>query len=225
MFLPPIWHNTNFYYSLGTEPLNVFMPVNGKFCKPRTEKFWQYALFKVYKLKSWFLKPVLPRKLTELRSTQVDIDIQIHRFMWLLGIMKRIFEVFMIIHVNIRIFYEFLECYYCNDIGRTNFWLPIWPKKATPVPNLVAIARSVKSLWRHQCLFDSHIKGLHMFVNQVLFRYENFAGICIWLFGILECCSLHFNQNIAKSFKKLSNSGLQKPLKSSKFWIFSEMLM
>ena len=63
-----------------------------------------------------------------------------------------------------------------------------------------------------------------MFVNQVLFRYENFASTFIGLFGTLECCSLHFNRKIAKSLKKLSNSGLQKPLKSSKFWIFSEML-
>ena len=41
---------------------------------------------------------------------------------------------------------------------------------------------------------------------------------------MLECCSLHFNRKIAKSLKKVSNSGLKKPLKSSKFWIFSEML-
>ena len=40
---------------------------------------------------------------------------------------------------------------------------------------------------------------------------------------MLECCSLHFNRKIAKSLKKLSNTGLQKPLKSSKLWIFSEM--
>ena len=49
-----------------------------------------------------------------------------------------------------------------------------------------------------------------MFVNQVLFRYENFTSIFIWLFGRLECCSLHFNRKIAKSLKKLSNTGLQK---------------
>ena len=36
--------------------------------------------------------------------------------------------------------------------------------------------------------------------------------------------SLHFNGKIAESFMKRSNSGLQKPLKLSKFWIFSEML-
>ena len=41
---------------------------------------------------------------------------------------------------------------------------------------------------------------------------------------MLECCSLHFNQKIAKSVMKLSNSGLQKPLKLSKCRIFSEML-
>ena len=53
-----------------------------------------------------------------------------------------------------------------------------------------------------------------MFVNQVLFRYENFAGIFFLLFGMLEYCSLHFNRKIAKSLKKMSNTGLQKPLKA-----------
>ena len=32
------------------------------------------------------------------------------------------------------------------------------------------------------------------------------------------------HRKIAKSLKKLSNTGLQKPLKLSKFWIFSEMM-
>ena len=64
-----------------------------------------------------------------------------------------------------------------------------------------------------------------MFVNQVLFRYENVACVLIDFFGMLECCSLHFNQKIAKSVMKLSNSGLQKPLKLSKCRIFSETLM
>ena len=36
--------------------------------------------------------------------------------------------------------------------------------------------------------------------------------------------ALHFNRKIAKSLMKLSNSGLQRPLKSSKFCIFSEVL-
>ena len=63
-----------------------------------------------------------------------------------------------------------------------------------------------------------------MFVNQVLFRYENVASEVFGLFGMLECCSLHFNQKIAQSLTKLSNSGLQKPLKLSKFRIFSKML-
>ena len=35
---------------------------------------------------------------------------------------------------------------------------------------------------------------------------------------------LHFNRKIVKSVMKLSNSGLQKRIKLSKFWIFSEML-
>ena len=47
-----------------------------------------------------------------------------------------------------------------------------------------------------------------------LFRYENVAGVFIRLFGMLE---LHFNQKIAKSVMKLSNSGLQKLIKLSKF--------
>ena len=63
-----------------------------------------------------------------------------------------------------------------------------------------------------------------MFVNQVLFRYENVASEVFGLFGMPECCSLHFNQKITKSLTKLSNSGLQKPLKSSKFRIISKML-
>ena len=41
---------------------------------------------------------------------------------------------------------------------------------------------------------------------------------------MLECRSLHANLKIDKSLMKLSNSGLQKPLKSSKFWIFLEVL-
>ena len=57
----------------------------------------------------------------------------------------------------------------------------------------------------HQCFFDSDIEGFE-YVNQVLFRYENFASIFIRLFGRLE---LHFNQKIAESLKKLSNAGLQ----------------
>ena len=97
-------------------------------------------------------------------------------------------------------------------------------QKATPVPNLVAIAQSVTSLHVINVSSTAIPKVLHMFVNQVLLRYENFASIFIWLFGMLEYCSLHFNRKIAKSLKKLSNTGLQKPLKSSKFWIFPEML-
>ena len=31
-------------------------------------------------------------------------------------------------------------------------------------------------------------------VNQDLFHYENVGSIFIWLFGMLECCSLHFNR-------------------------------
>ena len=67
-------------------------------------------------------------------------------------------------------------------------------------------------------------KVLHMFVNQVLFRYKNVASVFIRLFGILECCSLHFNGKMAKSFMKRSDSWLQKPLKLSKFWVFPKML-
>ena len=46
------------------------------------------------------------------------------------------------------------------------------------------------------------------------FISENVAGVFILLFGMLE---LHFNQKIAKSVMKLSNSGLQKLIKLSKF--------
>ena len=63
-----------------------------------------------------------------------------------------------------------------------------------------------------------------MFVNQVLCRDQNVASRFFGLFGMLECCSLHFSRKIAKSLKKLSNYGLQNPLKSLKFRIFSEML-
>ena len=52
-----------------------------------------------------------------------------------------------------------------------------------------------------------------MFVNQVLFRHENLASDFFLLFGMLEYCPLHFNQKIAKSLTKQSNSELQKPLK------------
>ena len=63
-----------------------------------------------------------------------------------------------------------------------------------------------------------------MFVNQVLFGHENVDSDFVLLFGMLEYCSLHFNRKIAKSLTKQSNSGLQKPLKSSKFRIFSKVL-
>ena len=63
-----------------------------------------------------------------------------------------------------------------------------------------------------------------MFVNQVLCRDQNVASRLFGLFGMLECCSLHFSRKIVKSLKKLSNYGLQNPLKSLKFRIFSEML-
>ena len=63
-----------------------------------------------------------------------------------------------------------------------------------------------------------------MFVNQVLFRHENVSSDFLLLFGMLEYCSLHFNRKIAKSLTKQSNSGLQKPLKSTKFRIFSKVL-
>ena len=52
-----------------------------------------------------------------------------------------------------------------------------------------------------------------MFLNQVLFRHENVVSDFFLLFGMLECCSLHFNRKIANSLTKQSNSGLQKPLK------------
>ena len=63
-----------------------------------------------------------------------------------------------------------------------------------------------------------------MFVNQVLGRDQNVPSRFFGLFGMLECCSLHFSRKIAKSLKKLSNYGLQNPLKSWKFRVFAEML-
>ena len=63
-----------------------------------------------------------------------------------------------------------------------------------------------------------------MFVNQVLFRHENVASDFFLLFGMLEYWSLHFNRKVAKSLMKQSNSGLQKPLKSSEIRIFSKVL-
>ena len=53
-----------------------------------------------------------------------------------------------------------------------------------------------------------------MFVNQVLFREK---ALMVSFFDFLECWN-------AVYLKKLSNSGQQKPLKSSKFRMFSEML-
>ena len=45
------------------------------------------------------------------------------------------------------------------DLGRWNLAHVCTCQKTTPVPNLVAIARLVTSLWRHQCFFDSNIEG------------------------------------------------------------------
>ena len=44
--------------------------------------------------------------------------------------------------------------------------------KTTPVPNLAAITQSVTSLRRQQCFLTAISRALHMFVNEVLFRYE-----------------------------------------------------
>ena len=41
---------------------------------------------------------------------------------------------------------------------------------------------------------------------------------------MVECCSLHFNRKICESFMKKLNSVLHKPLKLSKYCIFSKML-
>ena len=45
-------------------------------------------------------------------------------------------------------------------------------------------------------------KVLRMFINQVLFRQENVASDFFLFSGMLEYCSLHFNQKIAKSLTK-----------------------
>ena len=67
-------------------------------------------------------------------------------------------------------------------------------------------------------------KVLQMFVNQDLFVIKMLQVFIFDFFGMLECCSLHFNKKIAESFMKKSISGLQKPLKLLKFFIFSKML-
>ena len=42
-------------------------------------------------------------------------------------------------------------------------------------------------------------------------------------FGMLQCCLIYFHQKIARCVMKLSNSGLDKPLKLSEFCISKEM--
>ena len=59
-----------------------------------------------------------------------------------------------------------------------------------------------------------------MFVNQVLFRYENVASEVFLTFRMLECWSLHFNRKIAKSLTKQSNSGLQSHVNNQNFGSF-----
>ena len=74
------------------------------------------------------------------------------------------------------------------------------------------------SLRLHQRFFNRYIEDFAFIINQVLCRYENSAGVFIYIFGMLGYCSLHFSfKKIAKSFMKRSNSGLQKPPKLSKF--------
>ena len=68
-------------------------------------------------------------------------------------------------------------------------------------------------------LLRQRYRRFDMFVNQVLFRYKTL--LVSLTFGMLECCSSHFNRKIATSFMKRSNS---LPLKLSESWIFSEML-
>ena len=99
------------------------------------------------------------------------------------------------------------------ELGQWNVAHVCTCQKTTSVPNLVAIARSVTSLWRHQCFFDNDIKGFAYVCKSSFISLWNFPSTFIWLFGILGSCSLHFNLKIAKSLKKLLNSGLQKPLK------------
>ena len=65
------------------------------------------------------------------------------------------------------------------ELGERNLAHVCTYQKTTSVPNLVAIARSVTSPLRHQCSMTAISKVLHMFVNQLLFRYENFASTFI----------------------------------------------
>ena len=101
-------------------------------------------------------------------------------------------------------------------VGQWNLAHVCTCQKTTPVSNLVAIAQSVTSLWRHNGIIKISLtaisKVLHMFVNQVFICYENFASLFITLFGRLECW-LHFNRKIAKSLKKLSNTAAGKTTK------------
>ena len=62
-----------------------------------------------------------------------------------------------------------------------------------------------------------------MYVNGVLFCYDDFLSVLLWLSGCYN--SLHFHLKIVKwCVLQLLNSGLQKLLKLSEFCVFWEML-
>ena len=80
------------------------------------------------------------------------------------------------------------------ELGQWNLAHTFSSAKPTLVPNLVVIVSSMTSPWHHH----STTKVSYMFVKRVLFCYENILSVFIWLFFMLESCSLHFHQEIAK---------------------------
>ena len=56
-----------------------------------------------------------------------------------------------------------------------------------------------------------------MFANLALSPDENVASAFISFSEVLGCCSLYFRQKIANCVIKLSNFGLQKPVKLLNF--------
>ena len=52
-----------------------------------------------------------------------------------------------------------------------------------------------------------------MFVNHTLFRYVNVASIFICIFGMLECCSLHFNRKNGQISQETVNFSAAKATK------------
>ena len=74
--------------------------------------------------------------------------------------------------------------------------------------------------WREAGILVRDIKGsAYVCKSKFYFVMKTLLVFLFAFFGMLECCSLHRNQKIAKSVMKLSNSRLQEQLKLSKFRI------